>query len=106
MLAQCNTRVLEQTAYKYAFPVKSLATAPDALSYELAVRYNYSLEDKHALIEYMSIIKNLGNLLYGVEKRHMEAIRSRIYRVYQEFVQLNVSDYVFQLQKKKRHSAT
>jgi cytoplasmic FMR1 interacting protein len=106
LLALYNTRVLEQTAFKYAYPVKHSHIPDNALSYELAVRYNYSSDDKQALIEYISIIKNLSNILYAVEKRHMEAIRSHIYKVYQSFVQLNVSDYVVQLSKKKRHSAT
>lgn len=102
-LSHVSTRVLEQTAFKYANPVKPGPSIPeDALSYEKAVRYNYTSEDKTALIEHVTVIKNLGNLLYSISKFHMDSIRFHIYRTYQEFAQQNISDYFFQAIKKKK----
>ncbi|KAJ3384847.1 Cytoplasmic FMR1-interacting protein 2 [Lobulomyces angularis] len=104
-LANCTTKVLEQSAFKYANPISIESNLPmleNAIPYELAVKYNYSLEDKRALIEFLSIIKNLSDLILNLDAKVYEALNSYMYREIQDFAQVNISEFICHATKKKR----
>ncbi|KAI8818565.1 cytoplasmic fragile-X interacting family-domain-containing protein [Fimicolochytrium jonesii] len=109
LLVRTSTKVLEQSAWKYANPVNPqlVPSIPaEAFSYELAVRYNYSVEDKRALIEYIAMIKNLTTTLLDLEPAILVAINQHIYADIQQFVNLKLNDYHAHASKKKRAVAS
>lgn len=59
----------------------------DAEEYERATRYNYTEEEKFALIEIIAMIKGLQVLMSRMETVFSEAIRRSIYSKLQNFVQ-------------------
>ncbi|KAI5738893.1 hypothetical protein M8J77_012386 [Diaphorina citri] len=61
---------------------------PEAEEYERATRYNYSDEEKFALIEVIAMIKGLQVLMARMESVFTDAIRRNIYAELQDFVQL------------------
>ncbi|KAJ3182845.1 Cytoplasmic FMR1-interacting protein 2 [Gaertneriomyces sp. JEL0708] len=109
LLANLSTKVLEQSAWKYANPVNPQITKhipSDVLSYELAVRYNYSTQEKRALIEFIAMIKNLSAALLSLERPFVVAIHHHIYYDSQNFAKLNLGDYLAHLSKKKKATST
>ncbi|KAJ3017098.1 Cytoplasmic FMR1-interacting protein 2, partial [Thoreauomyces humboldtii] len=105
LLASLSTRVLEQTAWKYANPINpqlSPNVPVESLSYELAVRFNYSPEEKKALIEYLAMIKNLSTMLLGLDQSVLVSINQHIFHEVQLFLRENVSDFAISATKKKR----
>ncbi|TPX72953.1 hypothetical protein SpCBS45565_g00163 [Spizellomyces sp. 'palustris'] len=104
-LAQCTTAVLEQSAWKYANPINPQIARHipnEALSYELAVRFNYSAEEKRALIEYIAMIKNLSSMLLSLDRAFLVAINHQIYMDVQDFARNHISDFFAHASKKKR----
>ncbi|KAM3956068.1 cytoplasmic FMR1-interacting protein Sra-1 [Aphomia sociella] len=61
---------------------------PDAEEYERATRYNYSSEEKFAMIEVIAMIKGLQVLMARMETVFADAARRSIYAELQDFVQL------------------
>eukprot|EP00063_Salmo_salar_P029858 XP_014004693.1 PREDICTED: cytoplasmic FMR1-interacting protein 1 homolog [Salmo salar] len=77
---------------------------PDnAEEYERATRYNYSIEEKFALVEVMAMIKGLQVLMGRMESVFNHAIRHTIYSVLQDFAQLTLRDPLRQAIKKKKN---
>jgi hypothetical protein len=66
-----------------------------------STRYNYSSEEKFALIEVIAMIKGLQLLMLRMESVFMDAIRRHIYAELQDFVQLVLRDPVRKAIKKK-----
>ncbi|KAJ3036755.1 Cytoplasmic FMR1-interacting protein 2 [Rhizophlyctis rosea] len=94
-----------QSAWKYANPTNGIvnpAVPVTAISYELAVRYNYTAEEKRALVEYIYLIKCLAALLNGLDRSFLEAINQNIYVDLQGFVKVNLTDFIAHATKKKR----
>ncbi|XP_045489000.1 cytoplasmic FMR1-interacting protein [Pieris rapae] len=61
---------------------------PDAEEYERATRYNYTSEEKFAMIEVIAMIKGLQVLMSRMETVFADAARRAIYAELQDFVQL------------------
>lgn len=61
----------------------------EAENYEKATRYNYTNEEKAALIEIISMIKGLQALMVKLETHFLDAVRRHVYTELQEFVQVN-----------------
>ncbi|KAI5635911.1 cytoplasmic fragile-X interacting family domain-containing protein [Phthorimaea operculella] len=61
---------------------------PDAEEYERATRYNYTSEEKFAMIEVIAMIKGLQVLMARMETVFADAARRSIYAELQDFVQL------------------
>ena len=109
-IAAMTTMVLEQTAYKFRNPAANPAEAasPDALDtaevsvYELAVRCNYTSEEKHILVVFISMIKNLSALLQSYLSLIQEIVDHRIYEEIQLFSRSTVTDYYAHAHKKKK----
>ncbi|TPX31592.1 hypothetical protein SmJEL517_g05099 [Synchytrium microbalum] len=105
LLSTWTARVLEQSAWKYANPVHPNPESGiplNALSYELAVRYNYSKEDQRALVEMISMIKSLANLLSKIDRDQMQGISNHIYAEIQSFMRGSVGELLAHSIKKKR----
>ena len=66
-----------------------------------ATRYNYSSDEKFAIIEVIAMIKGLQLLMLRMESVFMDAIRRHIYSELQDFVQLVLRDPVRKAIKKK-----
>lgn len=66
-----------------------------------ATRYNYSRDEKFALIEVIAMIKGLQLLMSRMESVFMDAIRRHIYAQLQDFVQLSLRDPLRKAIKKK-----
>ena len=66
-----------------------------------ATRYNYSRDEKFALIEVIAMIKGLQLLMSRMESVFMDAIRRHIYAQLQDFVQLFLRDPLRKAIKKK-----
>ncbi|KAJ2941818.1 hypothetical protein O0L34_g10626 [Tuta absoluta] len=61
---------------------------PEAEEYERATRYNYTSEEKFAMIEVIAMIKGLQVLMARMETVFADAARRSIYAELQDFVQL------------------
>ncbi|KAJ8297562.1 hypothetical protein KUTeg_024093 [Tegillarca granosa] len=68
---------------------------------ELSTRYNYSSDEKFAIIEVIAMIKGLQLLMARMESVFMDAIRRHIYAELQDFVQLFLRDPLRKAIKKK-----
>ena len=105
LLSDWTSRVLEQSAWKFANPT-SIHTnpncPPDAKLYELAVRYNYTVEERLALVECIGMIKTLAKLLLSVESFALEGAMKHIHNSIQSFVRTSVRDMLQHITKKKR----
>ena len=53
-----------------------------------ATRYNYSSEEKYALVEVIGMIKGLSLLMHRMERHFSVGIRRHIYHLVQHFVQV------------------
>lgn len=105
LLAKASATVHEQVAWKYNNPVTPDAKneiQEDALPYELSVRYNYSNEEKKALIEYIFIIKSLSNRLIRLHNTYAASISRHIYKEIQEFTHIPLTDIIQHCIKKKK----
>jgi len=67
-----------------------------------ATRYNYSSDEKFALIEVLGMIKGLQVLMLRMEAVFMDAIRKNVYAELQDFVQLQLRDPLRKAIKNKR----
>ena len=67
-----------------------------------ATRYNYSDEEKFALIEVIAMIKGLQVLMARMENVFLDSIRRNIYQETQDFVQLTLRDPLRKAIKNKK----
>ena len=67
-----------------------------------ATRYNYSSEEKFALIEVIAMIKGLQVLMNRMESVFYEAILRTVYAEMQDFVQIQLREPLRQAIKKKK----
>ncbi|KAG0718012.1 Cytoplasmic FMR1-interacting protein [Chionoecetes opilio] len=74
----------------------------DAEEYERATRYNYTNEEKFALIEVIAMIKGLQVLMARMEVVFLDSIRRNIYQELQDFVQLTLRDPLRKAIKNKK----
>merc|ERR1719158_668712 len=74
----------------------------DAEEYERATRYNYSSDEKFALIEVIAMIKGLQVLMARMETVFTDSIRRSIYAELQDFVQLELRDPLRKATKAKK----
>ena len=94
-----------QAAWKYARPNRS--NGDGATEYELAVRYNYTAEEKDALIELISMLKSLESLLLGASSELCLVLQSSAYFQVKSFLEKKMPDMVVRACKKKsKHAET
>ncbi|KAL7749352.1 hypothetical protein RI367_005223 [Sorochytrium milnesiophthora] len=105
VLSMLSSAVLEQNAWKFAYQTDH-SRNPDcpetALNYEKAIRYNYSSEERFALIEFITMIKTLSSCLIKAEARLEQYMRAHIYSEVQAFVRGPLDSMFTHTAKKKK----
>nr|XP_026694999.1 cytoplasmic FMR1-interacting protein 1 homolog [Ciona intestinalis] len=107
LLLRWSSHVMEVYSWKLVHPTDKYSNPEcpdDAEEYERATRYNYSSQEKYALVEVIAMIKGLQVLMGRMESVFNEAIRCHIYGKLQDFVQLRLRDSLrYSIKKKKNH---
>ncbi|XP_063236550.1 cytoplasmic FMR1-interacting protein [Bacillus rossius redtenbacheri] len=91
LLSEWTSVVTELYSWKLLHPTdhhQNKECPPEAEEYERATRYNYTDEEKFALIEVIAMIKGLQVLMARMQTVFADAIRRNIYAELQDFVQL------------------
>nr|CAD7203694.1 unnamed protein product [Timema douglasi] len=91
LLSEWTSVVTELYSWKLLHPTdhhQNKECPQEAEEYERATRYNYTDEEKFALIEVIAMIKGLQVLMARMETVFADAIRRNIYAELQDFVQL------------------
>ncbi|XP_053399045.1 cytoplasmic FMR1-interacting protein-like isoform X2 [Mercenaria mercenaria] len=104
LLSAWTQQVMELYSWKLLNPTdphQNKNCPVESEEYERSTRYNYSSEEKFALIEVIAMIKGLQLLMLRMESVFMDAIRRHIYAELQDFVQLVLRDPVRKAIKKK-----
>ncbi|NXC17566.1 CYFP1 protein, partial [Corythaeola cristata] len=95
-----------QYSWKLVHPTDKYSNkdCPDnAEEYERATRYNYTSEEKFALVEVIAMIKGLQVLMGRMESVFNHAIRHTIYAALQDFAQVTLREPLRQAIKKKKN---
>jgi len=95
LLSEWTSVVTELYSWKLLHPTdhhQNKQCPPDAEEYERATRYNYSSDEKFALIEVTAMIKGLQVLMARMETVFTDSIRRSIYAELQDFVQLELRE--------------
>uniref|UniRef100_A0A4W6DZ16 Cytoplasmic FMR1 interacting protein 1 n=1 Tax=Lates calcarifer TaxID=8187 RepID=A0A4W6DZ16_LATCA len=106
LLSQWSAHVMEVYSWKLVHPTDKYSNkeCPDnAEEYERATRYNYTSEEKFALVEVIAMIKGLQVLMGRMESVFNHAIRHTIYSALQDFAQVTLRDPLRQAIKKKKN---
>ena len=74
----------------------------DGEEYERATRYNYSSQEKFAMVEILSLIKGLQLQMGRMSETFQEAICSTTYNELQSFIQIYIRDMIKKVTQKKR----
>lgn len=93
LLSEWTSVVTELYSWKLLHPTdhhQNKECPQEAEEYERATRYNYSDDEKFALIEVIAMIKGLQVLMGRIETVLSEAIRRNIYAELQDFVQVRL----------------
>lgn len=108
LLSQWSAHVMEVYSWKLVHPTDKYSNkdCPDnAEEYERATRYNYTTEEKFALVEVIAMIKGLQVLMGRMESVFNHAIRHTVYAALQDFSQVTLREPLRQAIKKKRMSS-
>jgi len=95
LLSEWTSVVTELYSWKLLHPTdhhQNKECPQDAEEYERATRYNYSSDEKFALIEVTAMIKGLQVLMARMETVFTDSIRRSIYAELQDFVQLELRE--------------
>uniref|UniRef100_A0A3Q4MN98 Cytoplasmic FMR1 interacting protein 1 n=1 Tax=Neolamprologus brichardi TaxID=32507 RepID=A0A3Q4MN98_NEOBR len=106
LLSQWSAHVMEVYSWKLVHPTDKYSNkeCPDnAEEYERATRYNYTSEEKFALVEVIAMIKGLQVLMGRMESVFNHAIRHTIYSALQDFAQVSLRDPLRLAIKKKKN---
>jgi cytoplasmic FMR1 interacting protein len=93
LLSRWTARIWEQCAWKFSRPCKDPiptgvnGTSASYSDYEKVVRYNYSYEERKALVELLSYIKSVGSLMQRCDTLVADALWETIHAEVQDFVQ-------------------
>ncbi|XP_026640081.1 cytoplasmic FMR1-interacting protein 1 [Microtus ochrogaster] len=106
LLSQWSAHVMEVYSWKLVHPTDKYSNkdCPDnAEEYERATRYNYTTEEKFALVEVIAMIKGLQVLMGRMESVFNHAIRHTVYAALQDFSQVTLREPLRQAIKKKKN---
>nr|XP_058150780.1 cytoplasmic FMR1-interacting protein 1 isoform X1 [Dasypus novemcinctus] len=106
LLSQWSAHVMEVYSWKLVHPTDKYSNkdCPDnAEEYERATRYNYTSEEKFALVEVIAMIKGLQVLVGRMESVFNHAIRHTVYAALQDFAQVTLREPLRQAIKKKKN---
>lgn len=105
LLSDWTSHVTELYSWKLMHPTdhhQSQDCPPEAEEYERATRYNYSEEEKSALIEIIAMVKGLQVLMTKMENVFADAIRRSIYAELQDFIQKTLREPLRKAIKNKK----
>lgn len=105
LLSEWTSVVTELYSWKLLHPTdhhQNKECPVEAEEYERATRYNYTDEEKFALIEVIAMIKGLQVLMARMETVFTDTIRRNIYAELQDFVQLTLREPLRKAIKNKR----
>ncbi|CAN4121076.1 unnamed protein product [Withania somnifera] len=108
LLSRWTARVWEQCAWKFSRPCKDPVPIeshdmPGSFSdYEKVVRYNYSAEERKALVELVSYIKSVGSMMQKVDTSVTDALWETIHAEVQDFVQNTLATMLRTTFRKKK----
>ncbi|XP_050433683.1 cytoplasmic FMR1-interacting protein [Adelges cooleyi] len=105
LLSEWTSVVTELYSWKLLHPTdhhQNKECPIEAEEYERATRYNYTDEEKFALIEVIAMIKGLQVLMARMETVFTDTIRRNIYAELQDFVQLILREPLRKAIKNKR----
>eukprot|EP00035_Acanthoeca_spectabilis_P004839 m.107332 g.107332 ORF g.107332 m.107332 type:complete len:1266 (-) comp12746_c0_seq1:41-3838(-) len=107
-VARWTTTFSELYAWKLAHPMdryRNRECTDDSLAYEKSCRYNYSSEEKTALIELIAMIKDVSRTLWQMQSTLTEAIHRDMHDEMQGFVQVSIREAIRYASKKKKQKA-
>lgn len=108
LLSRWTARIWEQCAWKFsrpckdAVPTESNETSASFSDYEKVVRYNYSLEERKALVELVCYIKSIGSLMLRYDTLVADAIWETVHAEVQDFVQNTLATMLRTTFRKKK----
>ncbi|CAJ0931257.1 unnamed protein product, partial [Mesorhabditis belari] len=105
LLCRWTANIVETISWKLLHPTNPAINqqCPEtAEDYERATRYNYSVEEKSAIIQVIGMIKGLQALLSRLEPTFSQAIRRCVYTELQDFVQNSLSEPLLKALKGKK----
>ena len=107
-MSSWSAKVIEQSAWRYNKPCtdadyKAQGGLPTTgKDYDQVVRYNYTNEDMHVLVDVVGMIKGLGALMMESESVLMPLIRRHIHDEVQDFLQTDVARPLRKAYKRNR----
>ncbi|ONL93584.1 Protein PIR [Zea mays] len=88
LLSRWTGRIWEQCAWKFSRPISdSQQNSMTCFDYEKVVRYNYTAEERRALLELIGYIKSIGLMMQHCDTLVSEALWETIHMEVQDFVQ-------------------
>lgn len=108
LLSRWTARIWEQCAWKFSRPCKDIVPSEtqEALAsfsdYEKVVRYNYSAEERKALVELVGYIKSIGSLMQRNDTLVADALWETIHAEVQDFVQNTLATMLRTTFRKKK----
>ncbi|KAJ6951661.1 protein PIR [Populus alba x Populus x berolinensis] len=108
LLSRWTARIWEQCAWKFsrpckeAIPSESNGSSESFFDYEKVVRYNYSAEERKALVELVSYIKSVGSLMHRRDTLVVDALWETIHAEVQDFVQNTLATMLRTTFRKKK----
>ncbi|MBA0873452.1 hypothetical protein Goshw_002374, partial [Gossypium schwendimanii] len=108
LLSRWTARVWEQCAWKFSRPCKDVGPSDSQelsssySDYEKVVRYNYSAEERKALVELVSYIKSVGSTMQRSDSLIADALWETIHAEVQDFVQNTLATMLRTTFKKKK----
>ncbi|GAM27817.1 hypothetical protein SAMD00019534_109930 [Acytostelium subglobosum LB1] len=102
ILSEWSSHVLQQSAWKYSKPNNDQKIQAQ-FDYERVVKYNYTPEERVALIQMIAMIKGLGSLISKYESLLEPYIKRTIHAELQEFIQVQLRETIKSFAKKKEH---
>ncbi|KYQ91088.1 component of SCAR regulatory complex [Tieghemostelium lacteum] len=100
ILSDWTCRVLQQAAWKYSKPNND-ASLPAQFDYERVVKFNYTPDERTALIQFIAMIKGLATLMTSHESLLQPIIKKVIHQELQEFIQLHLRETIKSFAKSK-----
>ncbi|KAG0477890.1 hypothetical protein HPP92_012609 [Vanilla planifolia] len=108
LLSRWTGRVWEQCAWKFSHPSKdpvnsdSLISGTTFFDYEKVVRFNYNTDERRALLELVSYIKNVGSMMQHCDTLVADALWETIHGEVQDFVQVKLDTMLRTSFRKKK----
>ncbi|XP_059150465.1 cytoplasmic FMR1-interacting protein-like [Physella acuta] len=105
LLSKWTQHIVELYSWKLMNPTDPAVNKncpEEAEGYEKATRYNYSSDEKVAMVEIIAMIKGLQLLMSRMEPIFVDAIRYHIYTELQEFIQVFLREPLRKATKNKK----